>query len=250
MRKNKRNNTQKTTTPSSASTGTSTVASSLPDTPSPGSSSTTSYHRSAYSLPLHLFIEIGVTEDLAPLIISGTPTVMELQDAFEAIISEFSSIVQNDKSDAILKMSRRLGLMQWEIMYVDYAIYYLEKLFALKQITHPETCTQLRRLGYDYKFDPANAYQYRRELGFVRSRAKGLIDQRADLLGDYQRLTTAGSTGKKKTRETYEVELAELSAYQGYKIDKFTTTVAEYAAVLARYNLAVKAAKQQRNGKK
>ncbi len=176
---------------------------------------------------------------------------MELQDAFEAIISEYSSIIQNDKSDAILKMSKRLGLLQWEIVYVEYAVGYLEKLFALRQVTHPETCTKLRRLGYDYKFDPANPFQYKRELGFVRSRAKGLIDQRGDLLGDYQRLTTSGTGGKKKTRETYELELAELSAHQGYKIDKFTTTVAEYAAVLARYNQAVKAAQKRKgNGNK
>lgn len=210
--------------------------------------SSATFHTSAYHLPLSNYIDIEVEENLSYLIIKGEPNILELQDAFENIISQVAGIMHNDKTDSMIRISKRIGLLQWEIIYVDYILKYLEELFNLHGRTYPPFCTELRKLTYDYKFDPSNAYQYKRELGFVRSRAKTLIIQRMDLLKEYQRMTgsTGTTTARKKTREDWEVEIAELSGYQGYKIDKDSTMTSEYFAVLARYNKAARAAAKKK----
>lgn len=190
-----------------------------------------------------------VTEDLGYLLISGQPNILELQDAFERIIGEFSSLVQNDKSEAIIKISKRIGLLQWQITYIDYIVGSDEVIGAL-QVKHvPELCTELRKLGYDYKFDPTNRYQYERDLLAVRSRAKSLISQRSNLLQEYKRMTATNGTGKRKTREDFEEELISLSRFQGYHIDKATTMTSSYAMLMTQYNKSAQAAKKaEKNG--
>lgn len=251
MRKRKQDSTLQNTKPKSPSTGTSTAASSTSEPTSPKDyRSSATYHTTVYKLPLDRFIELTVTEDLKHLVISGEPNVLELQDAFEQIINEYSAIVHTDKSDAIIRITKRIGLMQHQIIYVEYALSYLAERLDKTGTSEPSICTELRRMGYNYKFDPSNTYQYLRELGFVRSRAKTLIMQRRDLLREYNRMTQTpdgDKAPKKITREQFELQLADLWKFMGSKIDKFSTMTSEYAAVLCRYNQAAQAAKKQAN---
>lgn len=251
MLKLKQKNSSRRTKQPSPSTGTSTdsSATSGPNSPA-GTPSSVTFHTTIYQLPVSLWFDLSVSEDLKHLIISGEPTVLELQDAFEHMINEFSTIMQSDKTDAIVRITKRIGLLQWQIIYVDNTLTYLTEKHKLDGGTNKDLTTELRKLGYDYKFDPTNKYQYHRELGFVRSRAKSLITQRRDLLKEYHRMT-AGKTGnKKKSRADYESELVTLGRYQGYDINPLTTMTSKYAVMLNQYNQAQVAAKKVTNGRR
>lgn len=208
--------------------------------------SSATFHNSVYKLPLETYIEVITTEDLRPLIITGEPNDLELQDAFENIVTEFSCILKTDKTDAIIKISKRIGLLQWQIIYVDNILIHLEKRFDYNKQTVPELCTELRRMGYNFDLDPTNEYKYRRELGFVRTRAKTLLQQRRDLLAEYARMTNSqgGNGPKRKTREMFENELINLGRFQGYHIDPKTTMTSSYAAMIGQYNIAYKQAEE------
>ncbi len=254
MLKKRLRNTRQKMTQTSHSTGTSTDNSALSEPTSlSGTLSPALFHASAYRLPLDIFIEISVTEELHHLVIEGQPTPLQLQDAFETIINETSSILQNEKSEGILKISRRIALLQWQLIFIEWVLEYLIALYNLKKATNPDLITDLRKMGYNYKFDPAGEYQYRRELEMVRSRAKTLLQTRKDLITELGRMTgvTGSTQAKKKSREDWETEIAELSSFQHYNIDRTTTMTSQYFAVLSRYNRAVKESqKKQSNGRR
>lgn len=254
MLKRKRKSTPEITTRQSPSTGTTEIASaSSQQTSASATPSLPSYHSTIYRLPLKLFFEVAVTEDLKHLIIDGRPTDLQLQDAYEHMIGEISSLVRTDQGAAILRITKRIGLMQWQILYVDYALNWLRVKYERDQGTDQDTLTELRRLGYNYNFDTTNRYQYLRELEMVESRAKTLVRTRKDLLDEYHRMVgedpkKGNQAPKRKTREDVEHECANLERYQGYQFNRETMMTSQYYTIMSQYNQAQKAAKQKANG--
>lgn len=256
MRKLKQKNTQTSTIPPSPSTGTSKESSAGSEQTRPTDTpSADTYHRTIYKTPINTFIEVTVTEELKHLIISGAPSEIELQDAYEHMITEISALVRTDQGAAIMRITKRIGLMQWQIIYVDYALGYLRARYERDGGTDIDTLTELRRLGYNYNFDISNRYTYLRELDMVESRAKTIIRTRKDLLDEYARMVGAGKLKdgekpKKKTREDYEHERSSLERFQGYQFNMDTMMTSQYYTILSQCNQAQKAAKQQSNGRR
>ena len=162
-----------------------------------------------YTISLHDFIEA---------------TLGRLQvENFDEIQTEFFDLVDMDKAE--FENQKTLAQLKMTLRIID------EGLLIMRRKYIQWVAEELALQGYpdDYENDRDNACNRTHSLSRT-------------LLFEISTLEDNGTkAGKQLTEQDFNEAIAELSKHQGYKIDRHTTTAAEYAAILKNHYNELKA---------
>lgn len=182
-----------------------------------------SYHSTTSSLSLGKFIDIFCDGNLKALIISGEPSPFDLADAWEAILNQYVDIIGSTESKHLIMLQRQVLLLKAKISLVDTAVKVLSERWS--QVTADE----LMKLGYK-----VNEKTLERDLIMVIDRSKKFIVELDMKAKDFEKMNKTVST-KQKDRSDFEREIARISHYMRFRIDKNQVTVSEYASYYSEY---------------
>lgn len=196
----------------------------------PGALSAGTYH-TCKTLTVGEFINAYCNNDLSGLLKSGEANDIQLQSAWNEILFDWSSLIKSSKSERILNLACEIGLLQWHIIYVEYAVIYL----LLKY--DEDIATQVQALGYEVPEFGSKGYES--AINRIKSLAKTKVFELNNLRDEYKKIQKT-SEGKSQTEEEFVGMVLILSKYQGYNIDRNITTVFEFAMIFNNYLSEVK----------
>lgn len=193
------------------------------------------FHRKCSSLIYDSFLTVLTTGDLQVLVISGTPTQQELIDAWDEIIQEYVSLVKTEKSTTIFNCWLKVIRTQWLLTLLTHA------LDALKMQYDEDIANAIAGQGFSLIQPMEDRQKYLKQIYFVEQEAKSLIVQLNQYTTEYKALCPTEAETEKTDIAEYEKELAILSKFMGYRIDKKVITVTEFTSILNVYLEDIKA---------
>lgn len=202
------------------------------------------YYTSCRELPLNKFIWCLVKGDVWYLMKPKKPRVSKkvLEPVWNEIFYEYMDMVKDP-------LHTKMLILMKEITRLDthYVLVY-ETCRQLNLHYYKPLVESLQKLGYRYKYDPSDRKQYRKELDLTISQTKSYRVKSEQYRKDLEEIRS--DKGKKTEGADYVALLAELSKFQGYRIDPDVVTVAEFVAISNRYKKHVEMInKQHSNGK-
>lgn len=198
-----------------------------------GSPSSNMYHQSCQTLRYDKWIEIVLTGDLSHLIISGTPTGDELESAWKSILTEYSELVQTEKSEDVFAAYKKVVQTEWHISFIDHCI------AVLKVQYDKEIADLLSARGFGEVVYSEDREVYLKSLYGIQMEAKVLVVLLNQYTAEYKSLAkddiSQQEPGAARTRADYEKELWILSKFQGYRIIPAEITVLQYCMIVNLY---------------
>jgi hypothetical protein len=193
-------------------------------------------HRSIRTLIYEDFLQVIVSGELAPLIISGTPPIDELVTAWQNITEEYSEAIKSPQSRSVFDCYKRIIITQAQMQVIDAGLMYLSKHFD------EDVASVIANMGYTLIAWDEDNEVYMNRINRVRTEAKTLVVLLTQYVNEYKILSP---DGKEVSRDykSYFTELAILSKHQGYAIKVKEITVLEYCSIVnsfIAYNEALK----------
>ncbi len=176
---------------------------------------------------LSKFIECYCNGNLSVLDLSGFATQEQLQEAWNEILFEYSTLIKGENSRHLFELQKQIALLQAHIIYTDYAVRFL-------RLRYNEQVIQiLAGEGYNVEGE-YNTEPYYASLDHISSLCITKTFDYDELKAEYTRLQNTQS-GKKQTDEDFEMTLVSLSRFQHYNIEPETTTVFRFAQIYNSY---------------
>lgn len=200
-------------------------------TSQPDTQSSSTFHRSTETLIYNDFLLILTgAEPLTHLIIEGNPPEEELILAWANIQEQYSDTIRTEKATSLISISKRMLLNQWQITTVDQCI------LVLRLEVHQESIDTLFNLGYPLIEYNGNWHDYIKQVEMVEMEAKFLIVLKNQLYNEYKRLAGDEAPGDSNvTMKDYDKELAVISKYMAFDVDKMKITTAKFCSYLNIY---------------
>lgn len=194
--------------------------------------SSSTFHRSTETLIYNDFLLILTgAEPVHHLAITGTPAEEDLILAWANIQEQYSNTIRTEKATSLIDISKRMLLNQWQITTVDQCI------LVLRLEVDQLSIDTLANLGYPVIEYTGNWHDYIKQVDMVEMEAKFLIVLKNQLYNEYKRLAgddTAAAVGN-VTMQEYDKELAVISKYMGFDVDKMKITTAKFCSYLNIY---------------
>lgn len=169
------------------------------------------------------------------MLISGTIT-NEVHNAWNEILFEWSGLVKSENSDYLFQLQKEIAVLEHHIIYVDYAVTFLKLRYDVN------IAQEVRSLGYDVPQFADN--NYHSSLDMITSLAKRKVFDHGELVDEFNRLNKT-TTGKKQSEDEFIRTIIMLAKYQGYAIDRKTTTVFDFAQIFNNYLAEMKIKERQ-----
>lgn len=206
------------------------------------------FYRSIIDLPLRNFITCAVDNNLYALIITGKPSDLELQLAWEDIQQEYSDAIGDSEGKLYLSLMKDIIIIDAKHQLikklagheeVDPVTFTITQPLGLLRLVYSEPlCKELNKLCLtSFKFDPLNEEKYLKELDRCINKSKTLIIQKTlkqHSLDALQKKFDAKEE-QKPTRQFFMSMLITLSDYAKYQIHD-NITVFDYCERLHRLN--------------
>lgn len=187
-------------------------------------------YTSCRELPLHIFNEILVIEDLALLVKEKGEVVYtdeQLLKQWEIILDEYSELSKDQESKKIYRDKA-------EILFLDQKLNALLIIYILGQVPlNAEQAEQYRLLRTKFKVK-----DIKKDLAATENLLRLKIE-------DFKRMNSNESNPN-----SFEYNLAKVSGILGFQINRFTTTVAEWINLLKVADEKVKAEKKRQERRK
>lgn len=192
------------------------------------------YHQTCNTLILSHFFEIMITGDLTWLIIKGNVLPSQLEEAWESIIEEYTSLIKTDKTDNIFLLYKKIKQTEFLMQFIE------KTIDALKIQYDEEVASWLSERGFGVVEYSEDREIYLKSLNAIRTGAKMLVVMLNQYNAEYKNLNkdkveVSVQQSESEKRFSYEKELSLLSRYQGQRINKQTITVMEYAAIINNF---------------
>jgi hypothetical protein len=160
----------------------------------------------------------------------------EAYDAWNEILFEWSGLVKSENADALFDIQKEIAILEHHIIYIDFTIPFLKLRYD------EEIANEVRSLGYDVpQFTDSN---YQEALDMITSLAKRKVFDHGELVDEFNRLNKT-TTGKKQSEDEFIRTIIMLAKYQGYPIDRKTTTVFDFAQIFNNYISEMKIKERQ-----
>ena len=134
------------------------------------------YHTSCDTLPIGIFIRILTGSGVELLTISGKPEPIELDKAWNSILSEYGELSNTVEYQAGIHTMREYGLLKARYTAVVMAA----KVLSIK---YDQDCVDvLKHVGYNYEFSETNVKARMKDLDLVNKKAKTIrvqLEQKA-----------------------------------------------------------------------
>lgn len=181
--------------------------------------------RTCREVVLDTFIECYFFDNYAGI---GTGTPEEIGEAWMEVVSEYLSLMKNTDTDNYLEVGNEIMQIKWHVLFVTNACFFLSRRFD------QEIVDKLIAYGYPGEYPENDTIAMAKQLDRVLSLSKTQQFRLSELNDEMDRLNVE-KHGSKSTPEQMEKDIQRLGKYQGYKIDKKTTTVYEYAQIHNNY---------------
>lgn len=173
------------------------------------------------------FIQAIVKQDLTGLIKAGSPTPDQLQMAWETIFDEYLTLSGDTKIKQILSLQKDVVVLANKIKIIEFVVAQLRAGY------HQRFADQLKSLGFRFQYN--NGPDLGKELDITLVQTKALQVQLNQSLAEIEELKPKESEAA--TEMDYDIELTELSKFQGYTIDPDKITVTRYCAIVKRFKI-------------
>lgn len=184
-----------------------------------------SLYHTCSSLPIELFINCLVEENLANLIIYGNPPAIALQEAWSKIYEEYIDLIGDAHQKFYIKVSKEYSNLLARYTLLNTSIDVLAHVF------HPELAKKITgEIGGNFKFDIKNPVAYMSDIDGLRNRVKSL---KIELQLKELELNTLqqSQSGEPVTREYFTTIFINLRAFYKYYVPT-TVSVSEFCLML------------------
>jgi hypothetical protein len=178
-------------------------------------------------LYLDLFERCLLRSDLSALIISGTPTLAQLSEAWANIYSEYIEKNQSNESKYIFQLQADIFFLTDEIDQVESGLELLSKMTLFHQADIDLIAGQLKKIGYSFPFDADDEDAYQNDLMVCSNR---LASKKYKLQNREMELEQYLQNRKDDTiDENYFGNwIRRLTKYLGIRLQKHDTTVDDF----------------------
>jgi hypothetical protein len=187
------------------------------------------------------FQEICLTGNLFWLIIEGEPDEYDLLEAWQNIIDEYCELVKTPKTNGIADCYKRIEHCHFKIKFTERCLEFLYDWYD------EEVAMFLMEIGLSFPVRIDDTSLYYKQLERIETQAKSFVVELANLEIEYKRLNPEQEHALKKTEVDYEKDIAILSQFMGYRIDKRTTSVTEMCAIMNLFTEHNNLLKQKQN---
>lgn len=209
------------------------------------------YHLSCQTIPYRIFVRITLgIYDLQTLIITGKPEEELLVKAWDDITSEFCETVKTERSKSLFEAWRKVKETESKMKTIAIGIDILRIKFD------EETAQSIFLMGYDLVEFTEDKDEYKKRVDRLELETKNLGIFLSVQLAQYQALLKTNEVPKDqevqlRTEADYDEDLAALSRFMGYDMDKMNDnfTAAKYGAALSLYIKQNEKAKRDGKGK-
>lgn len=179
--------------------------------------SSTLLHRSCKTVSLAVFVDCMFNSAFESLLISGKATTEELTSVWHEIYYEYCDLIRS-KDDFLLNIMKKINGLQADATFIDAAI------LLLSFRPNVDSMNLLNSMGFN--IDENNILDSLRSAQTLASRIIWDIDEAKAELNNY--LQSKGGEMKEKD---FAKNIAMVAKYQGYHIDKNTTSVYDYTMI-------------------
>lgn len=182
-------------------------------------------------LPLNLFIDCFCAKELAVLIIEGSPSQTQLEEAWDNIFCQYVDAVSDSESLYILELKKDISLLEYKIRLIECIVTNLHIVFNEKLLA------SLQSLGVRTNgIDPNKVdFQLRlRKIIITLGPKRFQLSEMINELEAYEKSIDA----KTINRQFFKTVLVRLSRFQGYAIRAHEIVVSEYIALIKDYILS------------
>lgn len=193
------------------------------------------FHQKCETLIYDIFTKILVTSDYNLLTITGSPKKSDLVNAWMGIMQEYSDLIKTEKSINIFEAWKKCVYTYWKMVYVENFIF---KCKLKNPITglycyNAAEAEQVMLLGYDLIEPPAeDEEKYLHQIEMLDRESKTLVVMLNQYNQEYKLLAPDETNPIIRTIADYDKELALLSKFMGYQINKRVVTVSEVCGII------------------
>ncbi|GAC1392817.1 MAG: hypothetical protein NVSMB46_09630 [Candidatus Saccharimonadales bacterium] len=180
-------------------------------------------------LPLDIFIDCLIDNDLKQLIISGTATEKKLQEVWDNIYVQYCQLSQDGTYNQVFELMKEVNDLRAKITIVNSIVTYLQIRFDKELVDILNVFTLLCDITEDDKDDVLIT-----KLNLVVARMKNwfpLLEQREKDLEEIRKTNTG-----KVDRAYFDDALDIMSEAKGYQIEAGKITVSRFCRSLVRMN--------------
>ena len=153
----------------------------------------------------------------------GTPE--EITDAWIDIMSEWGELMRNEDTGYMLSLGNQILSLKVHVSLVESITFVLLKKYDLELVDK-----LINELGYDGEYPENDRVAFVKQLDRVVSLSKTKVYELSELNDEWDRLRKSDS-GEKASEDDFERNILRLSKYQGYRINKYKTTIYEYTHI-------------------
>lgn len=188
------------------------------------------YHQTTETLIYNDFLLIiNGKKETSHLIIEGNPAPEDLALAWQNIQEQYSDCIRTEKSKSLLDLCKKILRNEWQIRTVD------DCIFILRKGWNKLPAELLRDLGYPYIENLPNWDEYLAQVNMVDMEAKFLVVLQNQLNNEYKRMSGGEESAITRSMDDYDKELAIISKYIGFDVDKYKITTAKFCSYLNIY---------------
>lgn len=191
--------------------------------------------RTCEELMLDKFKHCLIKEDYKPLIIAGTPTEAQLQDAWNAIISEYALLTGNDKFERMVTLTREININVFKFNRVELYVRILMKAADDPSMYSEVLVKELKRFGYPGQYDPKIKSRYLEELDAAYSKAKSLLVSAQLKQQELKKLEANLGKGKMDGAH-FDNNIITLSAHYKYQVVEHSISTQKYCLMIKDMN--------------
>lgn len=182
-------------------------------------------------LPLSLFIEITINNDLRFLTIEGQPTELQLAQAWQNILAQYSDAIGDQEFKLYTNLLKEVTILSVNLQLIHHLVDTLWKIYDERLA---KELNQL--LGTSFKFNPHDNESYQNELARCINRSKSLKIKLTLKMTQFEALEKKQVKNTKPTYEYYDSILITLSDHAKYQLYADDMTVFQYCERINRLN--------------
>ena len=217
------------------------ISTAKPPQPLPTITPSGKWYQNITELPLSRFIDVTVDGNVYALVISGKPTLNDLETTWENISTQYSDAMGDSEHQLYLSLYKEIHILTATYKSI------FDIVEILRGFPHEGLKTELNSLvGTSFKFDYADPEKYHNELDRCLKRSKGLKIQLDLKLKSFEAISAKfKDNAGKPTREYFYSVLITLEDYSKVRLDE-NITVFQFCERVKRLNKHIKSMEKKK----
>ncbi|HEX7906231.1 MAG TPA: hypothetical protein VF487_20295 [Chitinophagaceae bacterium] len=194
-------------------------------------------------LMMDKFIEMLLTENYSPLIISGHPSSEEVEAAWNSIMCEYAEGIGSEHYLRVVELTKEINAA---IMKFNRIALFVSTLANTQYSA--AIAGMLRKMGYPGRYDPTDRDSYMNELEATLSKAKTLLLNAQRKQAELKNLESSVEKGK-SDRKHFDELIILLSAHNKYHVKEHDITVQKYYIMVRNMNRQIELSNRKEYGR-